>query len=146
MGLQPEFNRGFMQFSRFMAEVKKNLDTEAIARLAELIIEKDGTHIASVVVDRLPFSKTIGPIEPGHYEFRLDTGWVLWEGEFTDTDLTWTAAFPGQPLAMAADTGKRRVGKYTKKLRLLNGEIVIRAFPGLESGYLEIDVVEESHA
>jgi hypothetical protein len=48
-------------------------------------------------------------------------------------------AFPGEPLELAADTGKR-VAKATREERLLDGEVLFRVIPGLERGHIELEL------
>jgi hypothetical protein len=74
---------------------------------------------------------------PGRFALRLDTGRLLWEGELTARDLLWTAAHPGEPLAMAADSGDESATP-SREESLLEGEFVLRVYPCLENGVLEI--------
>jgi len=78
-------------------------------------------------------------INPGFHSLSLDTGHVLWEGELTESHLLWAVAFPGEPLPMAADTGEAG-NQPTLEEDLLDGEVVLRVFPGLEGGSMEIEM------
>ena len=78
-------------------------------------------------------------INPGFHSLSLDTGRVLWEGELTESHLLWAVAFPGEPLPMAADTGEAG-NQPTLEEDLLDGEVVLRVFPGLEGGSMEIEM------
>jgi len=86
--------------------------------------------------------KTILMIQkPGYFEVKLNTGHILWQGNLIEKDLLWTKAFPERDFELAADTGDTDQ-PVTKELRLLNDELIIRVFPGIESGRLEIKVRE----
>ncbi len=68
----------------------------------------------------------------------LDTGWVIWQGELTERDLIWMAAFPDVPLDLAADTDETSA-RTTREESLLDGELILRVIPGLESGNIELE-------
>jgi hypothetical protein len=197
-GRRPEYERGFLQFQRFMTEVKRNWEkspqkpedilldvirclalqvaadllegdeneTQAILdliesqprwqeefeklcgetskskmaqKIPEIIIERNGEHIASIPCERLPVSKEIRNVKPGLYSLKFDTGRLIWEEELTEQELLWAIAFPEQDLDMAADTGDT-VERATREIKLLNGKLVIRVFPEVESGRLELTI------
>ena len=195
LGQYPQYERGFLQFQRFMAEVERNWERplhksedyasdvvrwlalqvaggllegdeakaildliglqprwkdeferlcretseSEICRIPEIIIERNGEPITSISWKRLPITKEIGDLKPGLYTVRLDTGRIILEEELTREDLLWAYAFPGQDLDMAADTGDT-VARMTREIILLNGKLVIRVFPGIESGRLELTI------
>jgi hypothetical protein len=197
LGQLPEYEQGFLQFQRFMAEVKRNWEkrsrkpegieldmvrylslqvaadllegdeneTQAVLdligsqprwqeefekisretsesempRIPEIIVERNGKSIASIPCEHLPVTKEIRGLKPGHYTVRLDTGRVIWEGELTQEELIWTAAFPEQALDLAADTGEA-AARTTREATLLNGELIIRVFPEIEGGRLELKI------
>ena len=78
---------------------------------------------------------------PGAYTLRMAIGRILWEGSLGRQDLEWAAAHPGRPLDLAADTGDELV-EPTREYSLLRGELVMKVFPGLETGTMTISVVE----
>ena len=80
----------------------------------------------------------ISPVTPGKYMARFSNGRVLWEGKLTKEDLIWAFAFPEKDLAMAAETEPSQ-RETTKTITLLEGEIEIRVFAGLESGKIVIE-------
>lgn len=80
---------------------------------------------------------SIANIVPGDYELVLGTGRVLWEGALTAADCIWTAAFPGAPVALAADT-EQAERHITREIPLLEGELTLRVHPGIEAGRLEL--------
>jgi len=198
LGRRPQYEREFLQFQRFIAEVKKNWErlsqqpedigfeairclalmvasdllegdkneiqavlnligsqpawqnefekirretskSEMPPRIPEIIIEKNGERIDSLLCERRPLIKEIRNVRPGHYAIRLDTGRFIWQEELTEQELIWTAAFPEQALDLAADTGEV-AARTTREIRLLNGELIIRVFPETESGRLELKI------
>jgi len=113
------------------------IDTEP--RQQELIVNRDKKTVALIhLVSHEPFHRISG-LRPGNYTFELGSGRVLWTVELTYRDLVLKAAFPGKNLRLAADTGEERQVAHSREINVLNGELVFRIYPGLESGGLEID-------
>lgn len=105
----------------------------------ELLMEKNGIPVHAFPVSGAPVSSTLPNVEPGAYALRLSTGRVLWEGCVGAKDLHLPSAFPGRGLAMAADTsGLPR--QASREIHLLDGEVTLRVFPGLETGQIEVEV------
>jgi len=197
LGKQPEYQQGFLQFQRFMAEMQEGIkalpkspggpipdevldfilqiaadsfegsqaEVEALQDLVKsspvwkegfetlceevskseapdwelmAVIESNGETISSFPLQNPPFSKKIKNLSPGHYVLRLNTGRILWQEELTERDLIWTAAFPGRDLDLAADTGGL-APPMTREFRLLDGDLIIRVFPEIDSGRLEVE-------
>ena len=106
----------------------------------ELVVKQGSRVMARVEVKRYPSRFAVAGVRPGPVTLVLSTGRVLWEDELSEADLLWSRAFPGQALEMAADTGlsERRIARH---ITLLDGEVVIRVFPGRELGRLEVSVI-----
>jgi hypothetical protein len=113
------------------------MDTEPIRMEVDVI--RDNEIHATMQLDPTERVQRIGGILPGKYKFRLGSGRVLWEVELEEKDLILKLADPGQNLKLAADTGEERRLSPTRKMAALNGEIVFRVFPGIESGWIEIE-------
>ena len=195
LGRQPRYERGFLQFQRFMEEVRKNWErssqkpedyafdvvrwlalqvagglleldqakvaldqvglqphwqeeferlckeiSEAEARsIPRIIIERNGENIGSIPWKHLPFIHEIGNLKPGTYRVKLDTGRVIWQGELAERELIWALAFEEQALDLAADT-REAPARTTREITLLNGDLIIRVFPEIESGRLELRI------
>jgi len=112
---------------------------ETKPRRLEISVYREEKLIGTTVLEKIPGSQTIDKITPGCYTVSLATGRVIWQGELTEQDLIWRAAFPGEPVDLAADTGGA-ASKSTRQFKLLDGEMTLRVFAGLESGKLEIIV------
>ena len=54
-----------------------------------------------------------------------------------EQDLLWAKAHAGQPFKMAADSGETKA-KPAKTISILEGEIQLNIFVGMETGSLEI--------
>jgi hypothetical protein len=198
LGRQPEYKLGFLQFQRFMAEVKRSWETSTLVpkdgtpkvvldlglqlasgllegdlketrdlldmvtsrpqwknaleklrleisksdardRISEIVVEKNGERITSISLEGLPITKVIKNVKSGRYEFRLDTGRVIWEETLTERELIWAYAFPDKDLDLAAATGEA-VPHPTREISLWNGEVTIRVFPEIESGHLVVEI------
>jgi hypothetical protein len=149
LGQLPEYKQGFRQFKCFMAEVNNGLETffEHLDGIIdwdfndlylEIIIERNGENIYSIPVESDSFSEKIQNIKPGQYEVRINTGRTLWQEELTERDLVWTAAFPETDMALAADTGDH-AEHLTREIKLLEGELILRVIPELDSGCIELE-------
>jgi len=84
-------------------------------------------------------SRWIDGVKPGRYTLRLDTGLVIWEGQFTADHLIWTAAPGRRHLELAAETEESR-RRPSCELVLGKGALALRTFPGIEHGSLEIEL------
>jgi len=124
------------ELEKLLAETARS---EAPGRMPELIVEKEGKRIGSIPFENEPASKTIRNLKPGLYMIKLDTGRVLWQDRLTEKDLLWIYAFPEQDLDLAADTGDAMPRK-TREIELLDGEVIVRVFPEIESGRLELEI------
>jgi hypothetical protein len=104
-----------------------------------LRVTGEGALLGIIHVEQVPGRGSISRITPGRYELAFETGRVLWADTLTQQDLVWSAAFPGRPLELAADTGISRP-PATRQLPLLGAELILRVFPGVESGRMEVEV------
>jgi hypothetical protein len=148
LGQLESYEQGYQQFKRFMADVTNGLEPffehlEGIMDqdnylYLEIIIIRNEKNIYSIPVEHNSFSTKIKNIKPGQYEVRLNTGRILWQGELSDRELLWTAAFPERDMALAADTVDLPE-HMTKEIRLLDGDLILRIIPELESGCIELE-------
>lgn len=117
----------------------KETSESEMHRLPEIIIEKNGECIASIPCETLPVTTEIENVKPGFYAVKLDTGRLIWEEELTEHELLWIYAFPEQALDLAADT-EETVERPTREVTLLGEHLIIRVFPGAESGCLQLKI------
>ncbi len=107
------------------------IDDERSAKIT-LMLKRNEVPIGSVqctVSEKGIFHE----ITPGFHALELDSGRVIWEGELTERELLWLHAYPDHALELAASSGDE-TSKPTKEHSLLDGELVMSVFPGLESG------------
>ena len=97
------------------------------------ILEREG-HVLASLADAQP---SCGGLTPGHYLIKLDTGRVIWEGSFTERALVWSKARPGRSLTVTAQT-ETPTEIPSFEVDLLQGELLLRVYPGIESGRLEV--------
>lgn len=82
---------------------------------------------------KVPGRESCAGILPGSYRLKLaNTGWNIWEGELTATELIWTKALP-----MAA--GEAEIPP-SSEIVLLDGDLILRTYAGIESGSIEIEL------
>ena len=112
-------------------------DLEAAAMALFIRLESHGREVGTVTLSDDNLTACFCNVVPGDYELLLDTGRVLWEGTLTAADCIWTEAFPGEPFALAADTGHVR-RRTSREVPLLGGELTLRVLPGIEAARLEL--------
>ena len=107
----------------------------------ELELRREGEVQTLVQVPEGARDVSVPDIAPGRYILSLSTGRVIWEGAILPTDVLWTEAYPGRDVQVAAQTGE--LGREAARVeRLLNGELELRLYPGLESGTMRISKPE----
>ncbi len=104
----------------------------------ELDVVRDEQTVASIVLSPLEPTHRISDIQPGTYTFALDSGRLLWSGIITEHELILSEALPGENFKMAADSGEPTTRPPSRKITLLEGDLVIQVYPGVESGWIEI--------
>jgi hypothetical protein len=129
----PELNAKYVQIKGeaqglFLSKVQMNVE-----------VLKENQLIGSFPIS--PDPAIIGAIAPGRYRVQFSNGRILWEGELLKEDLIWAYAFPGKDLAMAAET-EASERKPTRKISLIEGEITIFVFAGIETGYIRIEIAK----
>jgi hypothetical protein len=131
----PKWN---MEYERVREEVEASLAPEAPI---EVEVWKEGRPLGSFPITASPV--VIREVTEGRYSVRLSTGRLLWEGELTREDVLWTRAFPGKELPMAAET-EPVDRKPTRTIPLLDGELVMHVFPGLERAVIRMEMGRET--
>ena len=152
MGREPRYQRGHQQLIDFMDSVitgrledaPEEVGTLILDGLhremsAEIIIEGDDEVVATRSFKHAVGAHGVNVVKPGNYRLKLDTGRLLWEGRLTEEDLVWSKAYPGQDLPVAADSKETR-RTPTREIDLLDGSAVLRIYPGVETGSLEIEL------
>lgn len=129
---QPDYQRGFAQFCQFMSEVASHLTVQ-------FVVERENLVLATPTVHPFLDAVMVEPIVPGEYTLKLSTGLVVWRDVLSEEDLLWTSAFGGQELRLAADTAAEP-RRFSRRESLLNGEIVLYVFPGVENGAIGIEI------
>ena len=125
----PQWNN---EFNRIEKEAQPFLAPETPMEIELLMGEQ---LVESFLISNIP--TTISSIFPGRYVVRFSNGRFLWEGEITREDVIWTYAFPQKDFPMAAGTETLHQ-EPTRTISLLDGELIIHVFAGLESGRLLI--------
>lgn len=159
-GQQPGYTNDLYQFGIFLFKIREiieyqlldepyvkqieelwNLYCDGMARRGylDLLIFKDADLIATIPLASPHVEYGINNVSPAFYSFELSSGRLLWEGPLSKTDLLWAFASPDKDIKLAADTDGTQP-KPTRELILLNGEMIIRIFPGIEAGSIRIDL------
>ena len=117
--------------------IKKEAETFLAAETAiEVEILKGDQKIGSFIDS--PEPAFIHAVTPGKYMIRFSNGRTLWEGDLTKEDLIWAFAFPNRNLSLAAETEDSKKNP-TRTISLLDGEIIIQVFAGLETGQISVE-------
>jgi len=126
--------------SRYEKIVQKISIADEIPPIS-LELERDNEIIKTFEFSEEKREHRIPHIVPGLYRLSLSTGRVLWEGTITSQDVIWVKAFPGKNYTVAADTGDLEQNA-SRVEELLDGEVNLSIFPGLESGMLVITEIK----
>lgn len=110
-------------------------------KLSVLEIYHEQRRMKQIPLTGLATACTIADIEPGRYLIRLGTGLVIWDGILSIQELIWTEAFGRQGLSVAAETQEPRQ-KPTRQEILLDGEVILRTYAGIEKGSIEVELTE----
>ena len=121
----------------------KNEAQDFLAPETEIEIEvlRENQIIGSFLISTDPSS--LGSISPGRYTVRFSNGRVLWEGDVSREDVLWTFAYPEKDLPMAAETEPSQ-REPTRTISLLDGELLMHIFAGLETGELRFESGEHT--
>ncbi len=130
---------------RWKTDYEAFCDELAIAHRAEvpdptIEVVKDEQKVGEVHFDRVPGCQALGDIAPGDYTLKLlNTGWIIWHGELTSTELICTDAYGDVDLCLAA--GLDQTKPTDEKDLLGNNRIILRTYAGLERGSIEIELM-----
>jgi hypothetical protein len=128
--LRPQWMVEYLTICR--QEAEEDLTQESFPEIAVLSEEYPARYVS---FPKGPARQRLDDILPGNYKLELvNTGWIIWEGQLTGSDLIWTA------LPMAADT-KGVKEKHKREIDLLNnGELILRTYAGKLKGSIEIEL------
>jgi len=122
------------EYDQLIAEIE---ELSQVPEGVEILISRDNEPFESITFAMVPGTKGIDRITAGIYKIVFAAGEVIWEGELTEQELLWGKAYPGRPVRLAADTTGEK-SEPTKEITVLGGRIIIRVFPSIESGRIEI--------
>ena len=122
------------EYDQLVAEIE---ELSQVPESIEILISRDNKPFESITFTKVPDTKGIDRITAGVYKIAFATGRAIWEGQLTEQYLLWARAYPGKPVKLAADTTGQK-SEPTKEISVLDGEIIIRVFPSIESGRVEI--------
>ena len=133
------FVKAFRSIPELKAEYERIKEDAQVFQAPETPMEvevlKGDRIIGSSAISPGPTS--ISSISPGSYKIQFSNGRVLWEGDILREDVIWAFAYPDKDLPMAAKTEPSQ-REPTRTLSLLNGELIIQVFAGLESGEIRL--------
>jgi hypothetical protein len=136
-GKQSRYRQGLIQFEQLIQAVR---DQGQIV----LVVEREGDKFGSICIDPSGEIGRLPGIIPGSYTICLSTGRLLWKGELGEADLVWAKAFPGRPLALAADT--KGGHQLPSRKEPLGGGLTLLVFPGVEAGEISVVIDEKVSA
>jgi hypothetical protein len=138
LGLEEEYREGYAQFLAWMGEVSRHSDRTHPLRVG-IRIEPEGESARVLELREIPGTLSLPNVKPGKHRIVLQGGLLLWEGEFTPEQLLWAYAFEGQDLPAAAATPDS-APQPTSETVVLDGELILRTYPGPRAGRIEIEV------
>ena len=129
----------FISFPEWKAEYERIKEEAQAFEAPETPLEVEVLKGDQIIGSSVLSAKTtfISSISPGNYKIRFSNGRILWEGDILREDVIWAFAYPDKDLPMAAETEPPQ-REPTRTLNLLNGELIIQVFAGLESGEIRL--------
>jgi uncharacterized protein YaaR (DUF327 family) len=124
------------EYDQLIGEIE---ELSQVPESIEVVVSRNNEPFKSVTFDDVPGSKTIERITAGLYKISFVSGQTIWEGKLDEQDLVWARAYPGRPFDLAADTTGRQP-KPVKQISLFDGDIIIRIYPSIESGSMNITI------
>lgn len=109
------------------------------AESIKLEIYKDGKLLKNISLE--DDKSEVSKIEVGEYTISLNNGRVLWVGEITDQDIM-LDPIKNTDYKMAAST-EDKVSETTKTIKLMNNELTLFVYAGLEYGKLKFVLNEK---
>ncbi len=105
----------------------------------DMFIFRDDESVGKVSLSEQKKTAVLSNLIPGIYKLVLSSGRQLWQGSLEAKDLLWSEAFGKEPLKMAAQTSEARE-KPVRTVDILDGEIKLHLFAGLETGNMEVEM------
>ena len=127
----PDWQSEYQALSKQIRKLQEPFDS------LEISVLRDDQPVGAVSLTQKKNNQAVSQLVPGFYKLVLSTGRLLWEGILGEEDFLWVKAHAGQPLKMAADSGQAKA-KPVKTISILDGELELAIFAGVESGSMEI--------
>ena len=126
----PQWKAEYEAFCRMGADEDLTQDFPVIAVLSQKGFVKE------ITFTKVSGCESVGNIVPGNYKLKLvNTGWTIWAGQFTAKELISSEAHKGKILPLAAGAIPP-----TGEIVLLDGDMILRTYAGIESGRIEIEL------
>jgi len=134
-----EYFRKDEEFCRIQKDISDATTTSGVFSIEVL---RDGKLLESqqCPADYKPL--TISNLTPGEYIIQLSNGRRLWSQELGAEHIIWKSAFPKKEFPAAAMTEPTK-SPATLSKSLLNGEMSLDIFPGIESGTMKISLTKQ---
>ena len=143
-GSEDRFGRGRRQFDVFMREAATAAEAAAIPTAepqdVDLLLESAGEILHCWRLPHAGQRTYKARVAPATYSLRLSTGRLLWHAQLTRPHVLWASAHPDASLPVAADTGQRPEAVPSLADEALSGSLLVRVYPGLRAGSLEVTV------
>jgi hypothetical protein len=123
------------EYERLAAELGPPL---RVTQEWEFTLKRGNAVVEKFRLGRSSGVASVGGLRPGDYSLYFETGRLIWQLRLKESDLLLAAAYPSEPLELAADTGGAG-NRPTLEERLLDGEVTVRVFAGFECGQMEIE-------
>jgi hypothetical protein len=127
----PEWKAEYEAFCRMEVHEDLMQDLPVIAVLSEKGLVRE------ITFTKVPGCESFDGILPGRYKIKLaNTGWIIWEGKLTAKELI---SPEREDLQMAAKTKGAQMPP-TGRTVLLDGDMILRTYAGIENGRIEIEL------
>ena len=123
--------------AEFEAICRMEADENLAGAFPAIEVSSDTGVVIKKIFRKVPSRESFEGIVPGSYRVKLvNTGWTIWQGQFTAKELIWPE---GENLLMAAESEAVRRRPTSRKV-LLGDEMILCTYTGTESGRIEINL------
>lgn len=132
---QPGMRRQFLFLLRGLAERMPE------AGRFSLTFTNNAIELGQILLDAGPAQATFSNVRPGSCSLAYSTGRVFWEEKLEPAALLVGRTEDRKPLRLAAADDFTQI-RPSREWHLCGGRICIRAYPGIESGSLVVNLLE----